>query len=124
MILLFTSWISPLLGSESYAETVEWAKRYNGPGDSSDMAYALVLGGQENVYVTGYSTGSGTGYDYATLKYSSAGQRLWAKRYNGPGNSEDSGLALAVDSQGNVYVTGYSYGAGTFQDYTTIKYIQ
>jgi hypothetical protein len=103
-----------------------WAKRYNGPGNDIDYAWDLALDSQGNVYVTGYSTGSGTGGDYATLKYSPSGQLLWAKRYNGPGGSNgfDDAYALALDSQGNVYVTGASWGSGTGYDYATIRYSQ
>ena len=104
--------------------TEAWVRRYNGPGNGADSAYALALDSQGNVYVTGESTGSGTNYDYATRKYSPSGQLLWAKRYNGPGNSHDFAYALALDSQGNVYVTGASWGSGTGYDYATIRYSQ
>ena len=99
-----------------------WAKRYNGPGNDWDTASALAVDSEGNVFVTGYSTGIGSGTDYTTVKYSSSGAVLWTKRYNGPGNSWDEACALAVDAQGNVYVTGYSAGAGSGTDYTTIKY--
>nr|MBA3726504.1 hypothetical protein [Armatimonadota bacterium] len=88
-------------------------------------AYALAVDAAGNVYVTGFSNGAG-GFpnDYATIKYDSNGNQLWVARYNGPGNSSDGASALAVDAAGNVYVTGTSYGAGTGDDYTTIKYVQ
>ena len=121
-VLLFASWISPLLLSESYAQTVDWAKRYNGPGNGSDYAVSLAVDAEGNVYVTGGSAGVGSGDDYATIKYSPTGVRLWVKRYNGPGNGTDIATALAVDAEGNVYVTGCSYADGTDYDYATIKY--
>ena len=100
----------------------KWVQRYNGPGNYWDEAYALAVDGQDNVYVTGYSVGSGTYEDYATIKYNSEGVEQWVQRYNGPGNSDDYAKAIAVDGQGNVYVTGYSTGSGTYEDYATIKY--
>jgi hypothetical protein len=75
-----------------------------------------------NVYVTGYSPGTGTGDDYVTIRYSSAGVPLWTNRYNGPANGQDQPNALAVDAYGNVYVTGASSGSGTVIDFATLKY--
>ncbi|HKZ21581.1 MAG TPA: SBBP repeat-containing protein, partial [candidate division Zixibacteria bacterium] len=99
-----------------------WVRRYSGPGNFFDYASALAVDKSGNVYVTGSSPDSVTSYDYATIKYSSFGDTLWVRRYNGPGNADDLAKALAVDDSGNVYVTGGSYGSGTFNDYATIKY--
>jgi uncharacterized delta-60 repeat protein len=100
----------------------EWVARYNGPGSDWDLAQAIAVDASGNVYVTGFSVGSGTGLDYATIKYNSAGQEQWVARYNGPGNDFDEGLAIAVDASGNVYVTGESWDPATKIDYATIKY--
>ena len=103
-----------LLPALTRAETAvqAWVQRYNGPGNGDDDANAVAVDGSNNVIVTGYSTGSGSDYDYATIKYSSAGVPLWTNRYNGPANSNDHARAVAVDGSNNVIVTGYSYGSG------------
>ncbi len=100
----------------------QWIQRYNGPGSNYDDAQSLAVEGSGNVYVTGISTnGIGT-YDYATIKYNSAGVQQWIQIYNGPVNSNDQAHSLAIDGKGNVYVTGSSTGSGTGSDYATIKY--
>jgi len=99
-----------------------WLRRYNGPADSLDVARAMVLDGSGNVYVTGSSYGSGTDQDYATVKYDQSGNELWVRRYNGPADSSDAARAMTLDGSGDIYVTGSSYGSGTFSDWTTIKY--
>ncbi len=113
-----------LLASAAVGQvTEEWVARYNGPGNGWDAAYAFAVDAEGNVYVTGYSCSSGfRDCDYATIKYDSDGNQLWAARYNGPGNGYDRANALAVDAEGNVHVTGFSEAPGTSRDYTTIKY--
>ena len=99
-----------------------WEARYDGPGNSHDYAMAITSDLNGNIYVTGYSMGSGTSFDISTVAYNSAGNQLWVARYNGPGNSDDVGYDLAVDPFGNVIVTGLSFGSGTSYDSVTIAY--
>jgi len=98
-----------------------WVSRFMGPGSDNDPA-ALVLDGQGNVYVTGYSAGVDGKTDYATVKYSPDGEELWVIRYSRAGDDKPVGLAL--DGQGNVYVTGTSQGPTGTNDITTLKYRQ
>jgi len=102
-----------------------WTNSYIGPGDNTDLPVAIAVDASGNVLVTGYSFGSGTSFDYATIKYSSAGVPLWTNRYSGPVNSSDVPFAIAVDAGGNVFVTGYSANSVTFPNdyaFATIKY--
>ncbi len=100
-----------------------WDALRNGSANGEDVGLAVTVDGSGNVYVIGYVTSVGSGLDYATVKYAPNGNLLWLARYNGPGNGTDVGEAIAVDNDGNVYVTGYSYGgSATTNDYATIKY--
>jgi hypothetical protein len=101
-----------------------WVSRYDGPGHGDDWALTMAKDASGNVYVTGRSYGSGTSYDYATIKYYPNGETAWVRRYNGPGNGLEEAYAIAVDGFHNVYVTGWSQGSETAYDYATIKYIQ
>jgi len=118
------------LGSDNDYTTIKyntngkqlWVKRYNGPGNGADNAFAVAVDGSGNVYVTGNSKGSDPYGDYATIKYNTNGKQLWVKRYNGLGNGDDSANAIALDGSGNVYVTGGSEYSGFNHDYVTIKF--
>ena len=120
LVLFLVLFISLPLFAQSL--DTAWVRRYDGPGNGDDDAHAIAVDGSGNVYVTGVSTGDGTGFDYATIKYHSAGDIAWVKRYDGPGNEGDNAHAIAVDGSGHVYVTGSSVGSGTALDYATIKY--
>jgi len=100
----------------------QWVARYDGPGHDLDAAYAIAVDASNNVYVTGFSAGAGTDLDYATIKYDSAGQQQWVARYDGPVSGFDEAAAMAIDSSGNVYVTGISLGSDTVIDFVTVKY--
>jgi uncharacterized delta-60 repeat protein len=102
----------------------QWVARYDGPGHADDRATGIAVDTSGNIYVTGWSqSGSLIGTsDYATVKYNSSGVLQWVARYDGPGNSSDHAVALAVDGLGNVYVTGSSFGTNTVTDYATVKY--
>ena len=104
------------------AVTEAWVQRYNNGlwVESIYWPVKVVRDAAGNIIVAG-----STGHDMLTIKYSGAdGSELWQKRYKGPGPSNffDYALAVAVDSSGNVVVTGYSYGSGSGADYYTAKY--
>jgi len=96
-----------------------WVRTYSAPGiNSYDMANSLDADNLGNVYVTGYSeTIENLDYDFATIKYNTSGDLLWVRTYNGPNSGVDQANAIAVDAQGNAFVTGFSDG-----DYLTLRY--
>jgi PQQ-like domain len=102
-----------------------WLRRYNGPANLFDEAMALgVSPDGTTVYATGFSLGSGTDADAATIAYNaSTGARLWLRRYNSPANAEDYTQALGVSSDGTrVFVAGQSAAPTTGEDYLTVAY--
>ena len=100
----------------------DWIARYNNDSfNGADEPTAIAVDAAGNVYVTGRSQGSNTGFDYATIKYNSDGSIAWVERYDG-GNSADEAVGIAIDSVGDVYITGKSQGDDTGFDYLNIKY--
>lgn len=78
-----------------------------------------------NTSINSIFTYASTTQDYVVLKYDSAGKQLWKARYNGPDNDVDQPAAMAIDDNGNVYVTGWSNrvrGNGLSREYATVKY--
>ena len=99
-----------------------WVACYVGPGQQEDRATSMALDASGNVYVSGKSTGTNTGFDFATLKYDGAGNQLWVARYDGPAHGTDEPVQVVLDASGNAIVTGRSEGVGTGFDYATVKY--
>jgi hypothetical protein len=97
----------------------QWVNSYNGPANGDDGSRSIQVDTSSNVYVTGYSAGSLTAHDFATLKYNSSGVMQWSVRYtNGDlSGSGDDPATIKVDNAGNVYVSGMSA-----LDYATVKY--
>jgi hypothetical protein len=119
---VYVSGQSSINGSYEYAtEAISsagkklWVKHYNGTGTGTDAAQAVTVSpATGDVFVTGFSYGGATGYDYATVGYSAGGTQLWAKRYARSGSGNDFATSVAVNASGSaVYVTGRSAAPNT-----------
>lgn len=102
----------------------QWEARYNGSANNHDEPNGITVDRWGNVYVTGMAFENGTGRDYVTIKYNTAGVRQWLVRYSSPGEGGDRAKSIAVDDDGNVYITGEG-GPGPADgtiDIVTIKY--
>ncbi len=76
-----------------------------------DMGMGIALGADGNSYVTGYmGTGDVGVTNIFVSRFGTAGNRLWITQFGTSGRS--SGRDIAVDADGNSYVTG-SVGFGT-----------
>ncbi|MFO7627356.1 MAG: SBBP repeat-containing protein [Candidatus Fermentibacteraceae bacterium] len=109
----------------SYSLTGEpgWEAFYHHLDRLSDIASEVSLDHHGNVCVTGTSAGDNGDFcgDYATVMYDATGVQRWVARYSSPGSADDHATAIATDSFGNVYVTGYVNGF-RHADVATIKY--
>lgn len=85
-----------------------WSRRFNGSGSGQDRAVAIKTDASGNVYITGNSTGAGTGSDIVTIKYDAGGEQKWVAVYKGGGTTIDIAHNLVADVFGNVYVIGTS----------------
>ncbi len=81
---------------------------------SYDYGLDIAVDSSGNVYVSGFSTGPLDGETYVggsdviIAKYDSNGQALWHDQF-GSVESED-GENIALDNQGNIYISGTTYG--------------
>lgn len=97
----------------------QWEKYYYDP-QNGDGGNSIAADNNGSVYITGGSN------DMTTIKYSSAGDSLWLKKFDGPASLIDISDFIALDNNGNVYVSGMSRVSNTSQnfDIVTIKYSQ
>jgi len=103
--------------------TFQWLQMYAGDSEALDRINALDVDQTTgNIFVTGRSKSNASSEDYHTMAYNSAGTLLWQQSYSSAGLEFDEATDIVLGASGNLYVTGYSYRAGTNNDYTTLKY--
>jgi hypothetical protein len=83
--------------------------RYNGPGNGWDEAYSVVYGLDGNIYIAGWSYGSGTYDDFTVISLTTNGNQRWVYRYDGSEHHIDWAYALVYGTDGNIYAAGYVY---------------
>ncbi|MBI5635000.1 MAG: SBBP repeat-containing protein [Nitrospirae bacterium] len=90
--------------------------RQMGTADN-DVASSAAVDGSGNVYVTGSTSGGldentlAGSYDLFVVRYDTNGNKIWTRQMGSQGS--DISNALAIDSLGNLYVTGYTDGSLT-----------
>lgn len=96
-----------------------WSSRTGSFKD--DIPTSMAVDGASNIYLTGSQNGPGD-QDYLTVKYDANGTLQWSATYNGPADETDYAEAVAVNSAGEVYVTGSSRETNGMYNYRTVKY--
>lgn len=104
----------------SSAGVQQWVRIYSGLIE--DRVIDMALDNLGNVLVTGLSENQTGTFDIITIKYNTLGDSLWVRRYNGDNAfTMDQPVAMDIDANNNVYVSGYSFGSSPM-NYVTIKY--
>ncbi len=89
-----------------------WTRQFG--TSASDYGYSVVTDGGGNVYISGYTSGTLPGqssagsFDAFVRKYDATGSELWTRQFGTV--TEDRGQSIAVDTSGNVYLSGYTGG--------------
>src|SRR6185503_7515846 len=107
---------------------VQWIAQF-GAEYGHEEPRAMTVDAQDNVYITGFVHVGYTRDEYGnyfpdedvvTLKYNPAGVLQWSARYGGI--RSDSGVDLAVDGSGGLYVTGITTGEDGMEDMIVLRY--
>lgn len=104
---------------------------------ATDYGYGIALDNAGNIIITGSFRGtvdfdpsngttnlSSTTSSYADIyvsKYTSSGSLLWARNFGG--SSNDAGVAITTDTEGNIYTTGWFLGVVDFDPGSGVKNI-
>jgi hypothetical protein len=98
-----------LIAKYDTSGTLQWQRILGDVG--SEFAVGIAVDSSANVYITGYENSQGQGgADVLIAKYDTSGTIQWQRILGG--GSSDLGLAITVDSSGNVYVAGNTGSAG------------
>jgi len=114
---------SLVLAKYSPAGQLLWSDVWSGEFDGVNSASALAQAKGGGVFVAGTSTGMGTGTNIVLLRYNAAGVRQWGGpvRYVGPAG-DDQAQDVAVDADGNAYVTGSGPNLAGDSDAIVVKW--
>jgi len=102
----------------------KWVRGFGSTGD--DRVHALVADDLGNIYATGLLVGtvnfvtpgktesvtSRGGEDTYVLKMDTSGDVVWIKNFGGP--NQEYGMAIDLDSEGNIYSTGFFQTTANF----------
>ncbi len=117
---MYLAKVRPTGGEEEWLATLSGTSQ--GQAEGNDVA----LDSARNVYVTGYAPNGPNDHDLFLSKYNQEGVRIGLDRYNSPHGGSDFGQAMVIDTNGNVYVTGYSVFVGGANnggsEFLTVKY--
>ncbi|MFO7654509.1 MAG: SBBP repeat-containing protein [Candidatus Krumholzibacteriia bacterium] len=90
------------------AGAVLWTRQYG--TEASEEGWAVAVDVSGNAYVVGGTKIGNSDTDVLVLKYGPDGALLWDRQFGSVEADEDIGFGVAVDADGNAYVTGSTMG--------------
>lgn len=99
-----------------------WKYYFDGSGNDEDYVTDMEIDAYGNVYLTGVATEISYLYQCVTIKLDANGVVQWESVYTLPGARESQANGIAVDTSGNVYITGWYNAFNISRDGITIKY--
>jgi uncharacterized delta-60 repeat protein len=102
---------------------LQWSKSYySSQFNAVDKGIALTIDRDQFIFVTGFTTASDGTQDILIQKYNQQGDLVWTKIADGTSSLASSGQGIAVNSFGEIYVTGYLSVPGQNTDIIVLKY--
>lgn len=95
-----------------------WRMPYDGPGNSTDDAYALDVDSEGNAYVAGGASQPEGGHALTTIKYSEEGEELWVRAVTMPDRSFSRAWAVLAGEDGSIHVSGQGSGRTVIVKYS------
>ena len=86
---------------------IVWSQQFGTSNSESCTGVAVDKVG--NVYISGNAATVSSNPDVFVAKYDTTGALLWSSQFGS--SAQDTSYGVAVDSQGNAYITGFTYGS-------------
>jgi cysteine-rich repeat protein len=101
----------------------QWAEVFNGPDSMTDVFDTMVVDGDGNLILGGYSQSAASSNDVFLRKVDPDGAVLWSRVFPGPNGGTDLVWDVDVSPAGHIYAAGYEQGpAGEGRNAWLAKY--
>lgn len=98
-----------------------WNMVYSGTAEDFDVPNHVTTDNLNNIYVTGKVKSTSNAEDFFVARYRPDGTEAFTYLYQSPGGGYDEAKVLNINSNYEIYVSGYSFLSATNHDYLTMR---